>query len=126
MKLIRGVARASGAVASGDARSECDEAARGQGADAKPARKDLPEALAIRRGREPIARPSYIAAYNALLILTGISSRFRSFWNLRPNRIENPHARNARQFAIAAKPKSPHAKKFYHEDTSHASAYERR
>ncbi|KAF5407867.1 MAG: hypothetical protein Udaeo2_19900 [Candidatus Udaeobacter sp.] len=34
------------------------------------------------------------------------------FWNLCPNRNENPHARNARQFAIAAKCKSAHAQNF--------------
>ena len=37
--------------------------------------------------------------------VVSVSSQFRSFWNLRPSRNENPSARNARQFAITAKRK---------------------
>lgn len=90
------VCGARGAVASSHALSECDEAARVQGSEAKPAREQVPEAVATRRGRKPIAQPCYIAAYNAKLILAGISSGFRSFWNLRPDHNEKPPARNAR------------------------------
>jgi len=97
------VCGARGAVASSDALSECDEAARVQGSEAKPAREQPPEAVATRGGRKPIAQPCYIAAYNAQLILAGISSRFRSSWNLRPDHNEKSPAKNARQFAISAK-----------------------
>ena len=50
------VCGARGSIASGRARSECDEAARVQGSEAKPARERLPEAVATRRGRKPIAQ----------------------------------------------------------------------
>ena len=76
------VCGARGSIASARACSERDETPRVQGSEAKPAREQLPEAVATRRGRKPIAQACYIAAYNAQLILAGISSRFRSFWNL--------------------------------------------